>query len=93
MLCFKRTERERENKLEDKYQRAIFLGFSSKNSSWLFGIWSLNKNINNEDGLKFRVIESRNAKFTTIKVIKLEHLKSKQNIGLRALSQNGESPR
>jgi hypothetical protein len=78
--------RDRVNKLEDKYQRAIFLGFSSINSAWLFGIWSQHKNINNEDGLKFRVIESRNAKFTTIKVIKLEHLKSKQNIGLRALN-------
>ena len=85
-LCYVlREPRENVKKMEDKFQRAVFLGFSGINSSWLFGIWREDKTVKAEDGLKFRVVESRNAKFTGIKVSNLEHLKHKNDIWLNTV--------
>ena len=89
-LCFVLKEpRDKVKKGETKYQKAIFLGFSDTNSSWLFGVWAKDKTVSALDGLKFKIIESRSANFTEHKVSDLDLIK--QNTGFWKNSGSEES--
>ena len=70
-----REPKDQLRKIEDKYVKAIFLGFTDSNSSWTFGFWKHNKQVSTDEGLKFTLAESRNAKFTDYRVSNLDHLK------------------
>ena len=70
-----REPRDKVGKIDEKFQKAIFLGYSEMNSAYLFGIWVQDGRKKTDDDLEFRVIESRNAKFTEHRVQSLDHLK------------------
>ena len=48
-------------KLDMKWERGIFLGYSNLNSTYLIGVWRSNKNC--ASGVRFTVVENRVAKF------------------------------
>ena len=53
--------REKVTKLQAKWRKAVFLGYSEKNSSWIFGCYT--EDSRTRGGLRWAEYENRDAKF------------------------------
>ena len=58
-LCYPKVHTHR-TKLEDKYERGVFLGYSQENSTFLCGVW---RDSAKEGVQRFSVVENRTVKF------------------------------
>ena len=58
--------REQVPKLSEKARRAVFLGYSSQNSAWLFGLWA--RGDRTRTGWRWSEVESRSAQFSDVKI-------------------------
>ena len=75
-LCYA-LEHKKRAKLEDKYERGIFLGYGTENSTYLIGVWRPDDRT--KAGVSFQVLENADCKFDeSVLISDVEDLKKFQ---------------
>jgi hypothetical protein len=63
-------------KIGPKYRKSVFLGYSERNSCWLFGAFVHDKRLTSNKLTRWAQFETKSAKFTKIKLKSLDMLKN-----------------